>query len=107
MQFLQHTPSLALGAGTNFSQPRVSASGKTLQPPPRVTSGPVQNQGYRSIPLTSFQGRAADSEGQARMLVVYHYYESLTTCEEDEEIQLIRANLLSFLRCFPSRSTCF
>lgn len=33
------------------------------------------------------------------MLVVYHYYESLTTCEEDEEIQVIRSNLLTFLRC--------
>ena len=85
-------------AGTNFSLPRVSAAGHTVYPPPRATPGPVENQGYRSIPLTSFQGSAADAAGQAQVLVVYHHYESLTTCEEDEEIQVIRGNLLSFLR---------
>lgn len=44
----------------------------------------------------------SDTEGQAQVLVVYHFYESLTTCEEDEEIQVIRSNLLTFLRCVCS-----
>ena len=68
-------------------------------PPAGVTAGPTENQGYKAIPLTSFQGRANGTDGKAQVLVVYHYYESLTTCEEDEEIQVIRGNLLTFLRC--------
>lgn len=44
----------------------------------------------------------SDTEGQAQVLVVYHYYESLTMCEEDEEVQVIRSNLLTFLRCLCS-----
>ncbi|DBA72717.1 TPA: hypothetical protein ACH3X2_010115 [Trebouxia sp. C0005] len=84
--------------GTNFSQPRTNAIGKTVQPAPMVSLGPADNQDYKAIPVTTFQGKAADSEGAAQVLVVYHYYESLTTCEEDEEVQLIRSNLLSFLR---------
>lgn len=87
-----------VSAGTNFSQPRMTATGKTVQPPPMVTLSPAENQDYRAIPVTTFQGKPTDSEGQAQVLVVYHYYESLTTCEEDEEVQLIRSNLLSFLR---------
>ncbi len=85
-------------AETNFSNPRIAASGKTLHPPASITGGPAENQGYKAIPLSSFQGSIADSAGQSQVLVVYHYYESLTTCEEDEEIQLIRSNFLSFLR---------
>ncbi|DBB04554.1 TPA: hypothetical protein ACH3X1_012635 [Trebouxia sp. C0004] len=84
--------------GTNFSQPRMTLNGKTVQPPPMVTLSPAENQDYKAIPVTTFQGKATDSEGPAQVLVVYHYYESLTTCEEDEEVQLIRSNLLSFLR---------
>ncbi|KAL3148312.1 hypothetical protein ABBQ38_013776 [Trebouxia sp. C0009 RCD-2024] len=85
-------------SGTNFSQPRASASGETVYPPARVTAGPSENQGYKATPLTSFQGKVNGTEGRAQVLVVYHYYESLTTCEEDEEIQVIRGNLLTFLR---------
>lgn len=85
-------------AGNDFRQLRTTASGQTVQPPPLTTDGPVQDQGYTALPLTSFQGKIADSAGRAQVLVVYHYYESLTTCEEDEEIQLIRSNFLSFLR---------
>ncbi|KAL0054031.1 hypothetical protein WJX82_002656 [Trebouxia sp. C0006] len=84
--------------GTNFSQPRRSASGKTVQPASMVSLSPAENEDYKAIPVTTFQGKAADSEGSAQVLVVYHYYESLTTCEEDEEVQVIRSNLLSFLR---------
>lgn len=88
----------SVAAGNDFRQPRTTASGQTVQPPPLTTDGPVQDQGYMALPLTSFQGKIADSAGRAQVLVVYHYYESLTTCEEDEEIQLIRSNFLSFLR---------
>ncbi len=63
-----------------------------------VSLSPAENEDYKAIPVTTFQGKAADSEGSAQVLVVYHYYESLTTCEEDEEVQVIRSNLLSFLR---------
>ncbi len=84
--------------GTNFSEPRTNTAGKTVQPAPMVSLSPVENEGYKAVPVTTFQGKAADSEGLAQVLVVYHYYESLTTCEEDEEVQVIRSNLLSFLR---------
>lgn len=85
-------------SGTNLSLPRLTASGKMAQPPGRVTPAPLESQGYKDTPLTTFQGSIVDSEGAAQVLVVYHYYESLSMCEEDEEVQLIRANLLSFLR---------
>ena len=68
------------------------------QPPGKVDRTPLESEGYRYTPLTTFEGSVADSEGAAQVLVVYHYYESLSMCEEDEEVQLIRANLLSFLR---------
>lgn len=91
-------PSCHASVGTNFSQPRRSATGKTVQPASMVSLSPAENEDYKAIPVTTFQGKAADSEGSAQVLVVYHYYESLTTCEEDEEVQVIRSNLLSFLR---------
>ena len=89
---------MLLSLGTNLSLPRLTASGKMAQPPGRVTPAPLEGQGYKDDPLTTFQGSIADSEGAAQVLVVYHYYESLSMCEEDEEVQLIRSNLLSFLR---------
>ena len=58
----------------------------------------MQTQAYRSAQVTLFGGSLADAGGSPQALVIYHYYESLSMCEEDEEVQVIRANLLSFLR---------
>lgn len=58
----------------------------------------MQTQPPRAVQLALFGGSLGDAEGSPQALVVYHYYESLTMCEEDEEVQVIRANLLTFLR---------
>ena len=58
----------------------------------------MQTQPYRSAQVTLFGGSLTDARGPSQALVIYHYYESLAMCEEDEEVQVIRANLLSFLR---------
>lgn len=86
------------GAGMNFTQPRTTASGKTAEPPAKLAAAPLEDQGFKDLPLATFGGSIADSEGKAQVLVVYHHFETLSTCEEDEEVQLIRANLLTFLR---------
>ena len=41
---------------------------------------------------------AGSADTQAEVLVIYHYFESPGTCVEDEEVQLMRTNLLYFLR---------
>ncbi len=41
---------------------------------------------------------AGSADTQAEVLVLYHYFENPGTCMEDEEVQLMRTNLLYFLR---------
>ena len=41
---------------------------------------------------------AGSADTQAEVLVIYHYFENPGTCVEDEEVQLMRTNLLFFLR---------
>lgn len=85
-------------AGLDFGRPRHDASGKLVLPPSNINPDSSQPQPRPTPQLALFQGAPADKAGPARALVIYHYYESLTTCEEDEEIQVIRGNLLTFLR---------
>ena len=48
---------------------------------------------------------AGSADAQAEVLVIYHYFENPGTCVEDEEVQLMRTNLLYFLR-WAARSSC-
>lgn len=46
-------------------------------------------------------GRLPLLRGRPSLLVLYHYFERESTCAEDEEIAIMRTNLLYFLRCRP------
>ena len=49
--------------------------------------------------LARHEGRIQAVNGHpAKLLVIYHYFEHPAVCPADEEMQLIRANLLYFLR---------
>lgn len=85
-------------AGNDFERGRYDSSGRLVEPAPNLVFSPVQDQPTRRVQAALFGGSLADAEGSPQALVIYHYYESLTTCEEDEEVQVIRTNLLTFLR---------
>ena len=44
-------------------------------------------------------GRIPLLRGRPGLLVLYHYFERESTCPEDEEIAVMRTNLLYFIRC--------
>jgi len=45
------------------------------------------------------RGRLPLLRGKPSLLVIYHYFEQASTCAEDEEIVVMRTNLLYFIRC--------
>lgn len=74
--------------------------GRRGSPPPNVTAtGPT-------LPRPGlFSGRLPLVHGKPSLLVIYHYAEAPGTCPEDEEVAVIRSNLLLFLRqALPSGS---
>ncbi|KAK9817752.1 hypothetical protein WJX72_001639 [[Myrmecia] bisecta] len=77
--------------------PNLGASGKTTMQAPRRDFEALR-QTWQSTPLATFEGKAPMKHGKASVLVLFHYFEKPGTCPEDEEIQVIRNNLLYFLR---------
>lgn len=93
-----HPLTLCPAAGTDLSKARYDSSGTLVQPQSNIAPSAMSREPGRAVQPALFGGSLVDTGGLPQALVIYHYYESLTTCEEDEEIQVIRTNLLTFLR---------
>ncbi len=61
-----------------------------------ATAAAAGTTAAQSSRLAQHSGRLAP---QHRLLVLFHHFEHPGICEADEEIQLVRSNLLFFLRC--------
>ncbi|KAK9807172.1 hypothetical protein WJX73_003501 [Symbiochloris irregularis] len=55
-------------------------------------------------PAGLYKGSIAGPDGRAQVLVTWHHFEKYNTCESDEEISVVRTNLLYFLRTTVRKS---